>query len=180
MIYMSLFTRSLTLSLCLSPSLFLSLRVSVSPSLSLSVCLSLSLSLPLSVCVWVSLSIYLSLSVSLTLTLTLLFSAYLKCIGIVPQDTVLFNDTILHNIKYGRVEATMEEVYAAADAAQIRAFIESLPEKVYNFMRRKIFVPSLFLKHLIILFQYIWIFFIRLISSWLILLLLLLLLLLSA
>ena len=37
----------------------------------------------------------------------------------------------------------MEEVYAAADAAQIRAFIESLPEKVYNFMRRKIFVPSL-------------------------------------
>ena len=41
-----------------------------------------------------------------------------------------FNDTILHNIKYGRVEATMEEVYAAADAAQIRSFIESLPEKV--------------------------------------------------
>ena len=49
----------------------------------------------------------------------------------------------------------MEEVYAAADAAQIRAFIESLPEKVYNFMRRKIFVPSLFLKHPIILFQFI-------------------------
>ena len=43
---------------------------------------------------------------------------------------MLFNDTILHNIKYGRVEATMEEVYAAADAAQIRTFIESLPEKV--------------------------------------------------
>ena len=33
-----------------------------------------------------------------------------QCIGIVPQDTVLFNDTILHNIKYGRSEATMEEV----------------------------------------------------------------------
>ena len=38
-------------------------------------------------------------------------SFQLQCIGIVPQDTVLFNDTILHNIKYGRVEATMEEVY---------------------------------------------------------------------
>jgi ABC-type transport system involved in Fe-S cluster assembly fused permease/ATPase subunit len=33
-----------------------------------------------------------------------------QCIGIVPQDTVLFNDTILHNIKYGRVEASIEEV----------------------------------------------------------------------
>jgi len=52
-----------------------------------------------------------------------------RCIGIVPQDTVLFNDTILHNLKYGRMDATMEEVEAAADAAQIRTFIESLPEK---------------------------------------------------
>jgi ABC-type transport system involved in Fe-S cluster assembly fused permease/ATPase subunit len=51
------------------------------------------------------------------------------CIGIVPQDTVLFNDTVLHNIRYGRYDATMEEVEAAADAAQIRTFIESLPEK---------------------------------------------------
>jgi ABC-type multidrug transport system fused ATPase/permease subunit len=33
-----------------------------------------------------------------------------QCIGIVPQDTVLFNDTILHNIKYGMMDATMEEV----------------------------------------------------------------------
>jgi ABC-type transport system involved in Fe-S cluster assembly fused permease/ATPase subunit len=33
-----------------------------------------------------------------------------QCIGIVPQDTVLFNDTILHNIKYGRIEASTEEV----------------------------------------------------------------------
>jgi ATP-binding cassette, subfamily B, heavy metal transporter len=33
-----------------------------------------------------------------------------QSIGIVPQDTVLFNDTILHNIKYGRLDATFEEV----------------------------------------------------------------------
>jgi len=49
-------------------------------------------------------------------------------IGIVPQDTVLFNDTILHNIRYGRTTATMAEVEAAAEAAQIKSFIESLPE----------------------------------------------------
>lgn len=47
----------------------------------------------------------------------------------VPQDTVLFNDTILHNVKYGRMNATMEEVIQAAESAQILAFIESLPEK---------------------------------------------------
>ena len=47
----------------------------------------------------------------LTLTIFLPFShPSIQCIGIVPQDTVLFNDTILHNIKYGRVEATMDEV----------------------------------------------------------------------
>jgi len=50
-------------------------------------------------------------------------------IGIVPQDTVLFNDTILYNIHYGRPEATPEEVIAAAKAAHIHEFIESLPEK---------------------------------------------------
>jgi ATP-binding cassette subfamily B protein len=42
---------------------------------------------------------------------------------------VLFNDTILHNLKYGRMDATMEEVEAAAEAAQIRSFIESLPDR---------------------------------------------------
>jgi ATP-binding cassette, subfamily B, heavy metal transporter len=48
-------------------------------------------------------------------------------IGVVPQDTVLFNDTIFYNIKYGRPEATDEEVYAAAKLAQIDAFIRTLP-----------------------------------------------------
>ena len=51
-----------------------------------------------------------------------------SCIGIVPQDCVLFNDTILHNIKYGRLDATFEEIQAAAEAAHIKTFIESLPE----------------------------------------------------
>jgi len=49
-------------------------------------------------------------------------------IGIVPQDTVLFNDTIAYNILYGRVDATMEEVRHAAALAQIDNFIENLPE----------------------------------------------------
>ncbi|MGH8621393.1 MAG: ABCB family ABC transporter ATP-binding protein/permease [Burkholderiales bacterium] len=49
-------------------------------------------------------------------------------IGIVPQDTVLFNDTIYYNIHYGRPEATREEVIAAAQAAHIHDFIQSLPE----------------------------------------------------
>jgi ATP-binding cassette subfamily B protein len=48
-------------------------------------------------------------------------------IGIVPQDTVLFNDTIYYNIAYGRPGATRAEVVAAARAAHIHAFIESLP-----------------------------------------------------
>jgi len=47
-------------------------------------------------------------------------------IGIVPQDTVLFNDTIRHNIRYGRPEATEEEVVAAARAAQLLPLIERL------------------------------------------------------
>jgi len=50
-------------------------------------------------------------------------------IGIVPQDTVLFNDSIFYNINYGRPEASREEVYAAARAAQLHDFIESLPQK---------------------------------------------------
>ena len=50
-------------------------------------------------------------------------------IGIVPQDTVLFNDTIFYNINYGRPEASREEVFAAARAAQLHDFIDSLPLK---------------------------------------------------
>jgi len=48
-------------------------------------------------------------------------------IGIVPQDTVLFNDTIYYNIAYGRPDATQEEVLRAAQSAHIHHFIESLP-----------------------------------------------------
>jgi ATP-binding cassette subfamily B protein len=50
-----------------------------------------------------------------------------RAIGIVPQDTVLFNDTIYYNIAYGRPDATREEIIAAAKAAHIHAFIESTP-----------------------------------------------------
>lgn len=49
-------------------------------------------------------------------------------IGIVPQDTVLFNDTIYYNINYGRPAAPREEVVAAARAAQLHDFVESLPQ----------------------------------------------------
>jgi ATP-binding cassette subfamily B protein len=49
-------------------------------------------------------------------------------IGMVPQDTVLFNDTIYYNIAYGRPEATRAEVEGAARAAQIHDFIARLPE----------------------------------------------------
>jgi ATP-binding cassette subfamily B protein len=50
-------------------------------------------------------------------------------IGIVPQDTVLFNDTIYYNIAYGRPTARYEEVVAAARAAHILEFIERQPRK---------------------------------------------------
>ena len=49
-------------------------------------------------------------------------------IGVVPQDTVLFNDTVHYNIKYGRPTATEEEIIAAAKAAKIHEFIISLPD----------------------------------------------------
>jgi ATP-binding cassette subfamily B protein len=51
-----------------------------------------------------------------------------EAIGVVPQDTVLFNDTVYYNIAYGRPEASREEVIEAAKAAKIHDFIESLPE----------------------------------------------------
>ncbi|HWV07489.1 ABC transporter ATP-binding protein/permease [Ralstonia sp.] len=55
-------------------------------------------------------------------------SSVRAAIGIVPQDTVLFNDSIYYNIAYGRPEATRDEVIEAARAAQIHHFVESLPD----------------------------------------------------
>jgi ATP-binding cassette subfamily B protein len=49
-------------------------------------------------------------------------------IGVVPQDTVLFNDSLYYNIAYGRPSASREEVVAAARAAHVHDFIESLPQ----------------------------------------------------
>jgi ABC-type transport system involved in Fe-S cluster assembly fused permease/ATPase subunit len=49
-------------------------------------------------------------------------------IGMVPQDTVLFNDTIAYNIRYGRPDASDEDVRKAAELAQIGRFIEALPK----------------------------------------------------
>ena len=51
-----------------------------------------------------------------------------RAIGVVPQDTVLFNDTIRYNIAYGRDGATQDEIEAAARDAQIHDFILSLPD----------------------------------------------------
>jgi ATP-binding cassette subfamily B protein len=55
-------------------------------------------------------------------------SSLRNAIGIVPQDTVLFNDSIAYNIAYGRPDASHEEVVAAAKAAFIHDFVESLPD----------------------------------------------------
>ena len=55
-------------------------------------------------------------------------SSVRAAIGIVPQDTVLFNDTIFYNIQYGRPSAPREEVIAAAQAAHIHDFIQALPD----------------------------------------------------
>jgi ABC-type transport system involved in Fe-S cluster assembly fused permease/ATPase subunit len=50
-----------------------------------------------------------------------------NAIGVVPQDTVLFNDTIYYNIAYGRADATQADIEEAAKAAQIHDFVKSLP-----------------------------------------------------
>ena len=55
-------------------------------------------------------------------------SSLQNAIGVVPQDTVLFNDTIFYNIAYGRDGASCADVEQAARDAQIHAFIQSLPE----------------------------------------------------
>ena len=52
-----------------------------------------------------------------------------KSIGIVPQDTVLFNDTIYYNISYGNPEASHDEIINAAKIAGIHDFIENIPDK---------------------------------------------------
>lgn len=51
-----------------------------------------------------------------------------KSIGVVPQDTPLFNDTIGHNIRYGRIDASDEEVRAAAQRARVHDIIATLPD----------------------------------------------------
>ena len=51
-----------------------------------------------------------------------------RAIGIVPQDTVLFNDTLEYNIRYGRPDATDAEVMSAAEAAHLGSLLEKLPE----------------------------------------------------
>jgi ATP-binding cassette subfamily B (MDR/TAP) protein 7 len=52
-----------------------------------------------------------------------------KAIGVVPQDTPLFNSDILQNVRYGRMDATDEEVKEAAKQANILKTIEALPEQ---------------------------------------------------
>ena len=49
-------------------------------------------------------------------------------IGVVPQDTVLFNDTIYYNISYGNPEASEEQIYEAAKSADIHNFVMNLPD----------------------------------------------------
>ncbi|MEZ4820540.1 MAG: ABC transporter ATP-binding protein/permease [Bdellovibrionota bacterium] len=51
-----------------------------------------------------------------------------KQIGIVPQDTVLFNESIYYNIEYGKTDATEQEIFDVAQKARIHAFIQSLPQ----------------------------------------------------
>ncbi len=57
-------------------------------------------------------------------------------IGMVPQDTVLFNDTIRYNIRYGRPDASDAEVEDAAKLAQIHDFVMSLPKGYETLGRR--------------------------------------------
>jgi ATP-binding cassette subfamily B protein len=55
-------------------------------------------------------------------------SSLRKMIGVVPQDTVLFNDTIYYNISYGNPEASEEQIYEAARSADIHNFVIGLPD----------------------------------------------------
>lgn len=56
-------------------------------------------------------------------------SSLRQAIGVVPQDTVLFNDTIFNNVRYGRPEASDESVWKAIRMAHLESFIDSLPER---------------------------------------------------
>tara|TARA_B100000767_G_scaffold268708_1_gene289422 strand:- start:1081 stop:2907 length:1827 start_codon:yes stop_codon:yes gene_type:complete len=53
-----------------------------------------------------------------------------QAIGVVPQDTVLFNDTIWNNVAYGCTDASHEAIWKAIDMASLRSFVESIPEGV--------------------------------------------------
>ena len=53
-----------------------------------------------------------------------------QSIGVVPQDTVLFNDTIWNNVAYGCTDASDEDIWNAIDMASLRTFVESIPEGV--------------------------------------------------
>lgn len=56
-----------------------------------------------------------------------------KVIGVVPQDTVLFNDTIKYNVSYGNLDCTEEDVVQAAKAAQIHDKILTFPDGTFFF-----------------------------------------------
>ncbi len=81
-----------------------------------------------------------------------------EAIAIVPQDTTLLNRTLLENIRYGRPQASDEEVWAAATAARCRPFIETLPDgletmvgdrgaKLSGGQRQRIAIARAFLKN---------------------------------
>ena len=53
-----------------------------------------------------------------------------QAIGVVPQDVVLFNDTIWNNVAYGCTDASDEDIWKAIDMASLRSFVESIPEVV--------------------------------------------------
>src|SRR5210317_676552 len=61
-------------------------------------------------------------------------SSLRKMIGVVPQDTVLFNDTIYYNISYGNPEASEEQIYEAAKSADIHNFVIGLPDGYQTFV----------------------------------------------
>jgi len=55
-------------------------------------------------------------------------SSLRSAVAVVPQDTVLFNDTMLHNISYGKPDASAEEIYAAVQAAKLLPALDRMPD----------------------------------------------------